>query len=130
MSTPSLVDLLLAEMTDEQALEFAERLRPFLNAAADTPDLLTPTEAARRLQVSSRTITRAAAAGRVPGAIRAGRRWRFAADKLALEPPPGSRPTPTPPPPRPRRRRAQGGAAAAIKGFSRKTSSTTATEED
>lgn len=91
----ALVDLLLAEMTDEQAVELAERLRPFLNGVVDAPDLLTPTEAARRLQVSSRTLTRAAAAGRVPGATRVGRGWRFAADRLALRPPPSSRPPPS-----------------------------------
>jgi excisionase family DNA binding protein len=49
--------------------------------------LLSPIEAATRLGVHPKTLTRAAAAGRVTGARRVGRHWRFDPDALALHPP-------------------------------------------
>jgi hypothetical protein len=60
-----------------------------------------------------KTLTRAAAAGRVRGATRVGRAWRFAAADLALDPP--SVILPTPAPPGRARESAGGGAAAAIR---------------
>jgi excisionase family DNA binding protein len=56
--------------------------------------LLSPADAAARLGVHPKTLTRAAAAGRVPGAVRVGRHWRFAPDELALEAPTGIAPVP------------------------------------
>ena len=120
----ALVDLLLAEMTPEQAAEFAQRLAPHLpNGGGKTPLLINPEQAAHRLGIHPKTLTRAAAAGRVAGAVKVGRSWRFKPDEVALAPPKRSRPAPPPPP---RRRRAESNAAAAIKGFS----NTTPTEED
>jgi len=57
--------------------------------------LLTPIEAATRLGVHPKTLTRAAGAGRVPGARRVGRHWRFDPEALALHPP-GSTSPPAP----------------------------------
>jgi excisionase family DNA binding protein len=100
---------LIEEFTPEQLAELAERLRPYLR---DGEALLTPQEAAQRLGVHPKTITRAAAAGRVPGAVRVGRTWRFRADELALESPENV--TPAPAPLRPKRVR--GAAVDAIRG--------------
>jgi excisionase family DNA binding protein len=52
--------------------------------------LLSPIEAATRLGVHPKTLTRAAAAGRVAGARRVGRHWRFDPEALALHPPGGA----------------------------------------
>jgi excisionase family DNA binding protein len=49
--------------------------------------LLSPSEAATRLGVHPKTLTRAAAAGRVTGARRVGRHWRFDPAALALHAP-------------------------------------------
>ena len=55
-----------------------------------------PSEAAGRLGVHPKTLTRAAAAGRVAGARRVGRHWRFDPAELALEPPRGAPAAPDP----------------------------------
>lgn len=47
--------------------------------------LLTAAEVADRLRVSPREIQRLAAAGRLPGAFRVGRLWRFDEDRLMEE---------------------------------------------
>jgi excisionase family DNA binding protein len=56
--------------------------------------LLSPIEAATRLGVHPKTLTRAAAAGRVTGARRVGRHWRFDPEALALHPPGSTSPAP------------------------------------
>lgn len=66
-----------------------------------------------RVSVHPKTLTRAAAAGRVRGATRVGRAWRFAAADLALDPP--SVILPTPAPAGRNHKAAGGGAAAAIR---------------
>ena len=109
MSAPSLVDVLLDSLTDEQAAEFAKRLLPFLNGAGQPPALIGPDQAAHRLGIHVRTLTRAAAAGRVAGAVKVGRGWRFKPDELALAPPERSRPAPPPPPSTTRSERCRGG---------------------
>lgn len=84
--TGALALALLAELGDDDFAALASRLRPYL----DYPErnrLLSPAEAGARLGVHPKTLTRAAAAGRVPNAVRVGRAWRFRADGLALEPP-------------------------------------------
>ena len=117
--TPSLIDVLLAELTDEQAAEFAQRLAPHLpNGGGTTPPLVGREQAAWRLGIHVRTLTRATTAGRVSGAIRVGRSWRYRLDELAIAPPERSAP---PPPPPPRRRPARSNAAAVIKGPSATT---------
>ena len=84
----ALTTALLAEL-DEQALaSLAERLRPYLDRPP-TAELLSPAAAAAALGIHPKTLVRAAAVGRVPGAVRVGRAWRFQREGLALEPPAG-----------------------------------------
>lgn len=101
----------LADLTDEQLSVLAARLRPHLHAdQAATGRLLSPAEAAARLGIHPKTLTRAARQGRVPGARRVGRCWRFDASQLALEPvAPASSIAPSPARPR---RRAHGASSA------------------
>lgn len=98
----ALLDLMLAEATDEQLAALAVRLRPHLrDAEADARGeaLLSPADAATRLGVHAKTLTRAARDGRVPGARRVGHGWRFDPATLDLlpvthevgPPPPSSR---------------------------------------
>lgn len=89
----AIVDAFLNELDDDALTALANRLRPFLDRAGENR-LLSPAEAAQRLGVHAKTLTRAAAAGRVHGAERVGRSWRFRADGLALEPPAGVAPAP------------------------------------
>jgi excisionase family DNA binding protein len=63
-----------------------EELSVLLNERKTDDRLLSPAEAAARLGVHPKTLTRAAAAGRVAGARRVGRHWRFDPAELALEP--------------------------------------------
>jgi len=90
-----------------------QELRTLLNERKSDDRLLSPNEAAEHLGIHPKTLTRAAAAGRVAGARRVGRHWRFDAAELALEAPRGASTAP-------RalvrvRSRARGGAADAIR---------------
>lgn len=77
----------LAGLTDEQLSLLAARLRPHLDATEGASgQLLSPAEAAARLGIHVKTLTRAARNGRVPGARRVGRAWRFDPSLLDLEP--------------------------------------------
>jgi excisionase family DNA binding protein len=67
-----------------------QELRALLSGRTSDDRLLSPREAAGRLGVHPKTLTRAAAAGRVAGARRVGRHWRFDPSELALEPPRGA----------------------------------------
>jgi hypothetical protein len=95
MSTELAVALIDA-LDDDALIVLAQRLEPYMRRVEDGEALLTPALAARRLRVHPKTLTRAAAAGRVHGAVRAGRSWRFRADLLALDPPSGVRLAPAP----------------------------------
>lgn len=98
---------LLAGLTDEQLVALAKRLQPHLRDDGEQGGkLLTPADAAERLGVHAKTLTRAAREGRVPGARRVGRAWRFDASQLDLLPVSRAsiRPSPT------RRPRAHAGA--------------------
>ena len=112
----TLLDLLLADVKQNP-----EKVAPLIEALGlnlpteEPPRLGDADEAAARLGLSPRTITRAASAGRVEGAVRVGRGWRFRLDVLALAPPEGSKPLPAPLRPRPQRH-AGNGAADAIRG--------------
>jgi excisionase family DNA binding protein len=87
-----------------------ERLRALL--IDESPSgLLTPSDAAERLGIHPKTLTRASAAGRVTGAVRVGRHWRFDPTTLALQPPAG-----TPLVITPTRRSGSTSAATAIRG--------------
>ena len=112
-----LLTTLIASL-DEEALDtLAETLATRLadHRATTGSALLTPAQAAALLSVHPKTLTRAAAAGRVMGAVRVGRAWRFAAAELSLAPP---RPVTTlrTSSPLPRRPRAGHGATASIRG--------------
>jgi excisionase family DNA binding protein len=94
---------LLAELSDEQILALAQRLQPHLQEDRERAGrLLSPTDAAARLGVHAKTLTRAAREGRVPGARRVGRAWRFDPSRLDLQPV-AHTPTRPPPPRRPTR---------------------------
>jgi excisionase family DNA binding protein len=90
-----------------------QELRALLNERETGARLLSPTEAAVRLGVHPKTLTRAAAAGRVVGATRVGRHWRFDPAQLALESPHAA--SAAPPTVARFRARARGGAADAIR---------------
>ena len=91
----AITEAFLDDLTPEQLAQLAERLRPYLDQHRGEY-LLTPAEAATRLGLHVKTITRAAAAGRVRGAVRVGRVWRFRPDELALDPPAHVSPAPAP----------------------------------
>lgn len=103
----------LTDLTDEQLSVLAARLRPHLHADHEAVDrLLLPGEAAARLGIHVKTLTRAARQGRVPGARRVGRAWRFDAAQLDLEP--IARTSTIAPSPGQTRRRAHGRASSAV----------------
>jgi excisionase family DNA binding protein len=112
----ALADTLIRELDDSALAELAERLRPFLTR--HVAELLAPAAAAALLGVHPKTLTRAAAAGRVSGAVRVGRAWRFRPAELALEPPVGVTPT-LAPSARPRQRATTTTTASAIRGSAR-----------
>jgi excisionase family DNA binding protein len=94
----------------------AARLRPHLHAEREAAGrLLSPGEAAARLGIHVKTLTRAAREGRVPGARRVGRVWRFDPSQLNLKPI-ARTPTIAPSPRRPRRR-AHGRASSAVEAI-------------
>jgi excisionase family DNA binding protein len=110
----SIATALLAELGDEDLAVLADRLRPFLDRVK-TDRLLSPAEAGKRLGIHPKTLTRAAAAGRVPKAVRVGRAWRFQPDGLTLDPPATMRQQPLVQATRPRSTAASS-AADAIRG--------------
>lgn len=71
----------LLDALDDDALSLlAERLRPHL---AEPGGMVDAKEAAARLGLHERTVARMAREGRIPGAVKVGRSWRFRADRLA-----------------------------------------------
>jgi excisionase family DNA binding protein len=82
----AIADALITGLTPEQLAELANKLAPYLSHHHPGERLLTPQEAATRLGVHSKTLTRAAAAGRVSGAVRVGKAWRFKPDELTFLP--------------------------------------------
>jgi excisionase family DNA binding protein len=91
-----------------------QELRALLGGRTSEDRLLSPREAARRLGIHPKTLTRAAAAGRVGGARRVGRHWRFDPAEPVLEPPRSSSPR-SPAILAPLRSRARSAAADAIR---------------
>ena len=91
-----------------------QEFRALVGERSSEDNLLSPREAARRLGIHRKTLTRAAAAGRVAGARRVGRHWRFDPGELVLEPPRSSSPQ-TPAMLAPLRSRARSAAADAIR---------------
>jgi excisionase family DNA binding protein len=106
--------LVVAILDELRANPGARReLRTLLDERKSNDRLLSPSDAAEHLGVHPKTLTRAAAAGRVAGARRVGRHWRFEPAELALEPPRGASAGPRPL--ARMRLRAPGGAANAIR---------------
>lgn len=92
MSDQGLAVALLDSLDNEALAALAERLRPHLaDHDADGARLLDPREAAARLGLHERTVARMAREGRIPGAVKIGRGWRFPANRLVTRPP--ERPT-------------------------------------
>jgi excisionase family DNA binding protein len=87
----------LADADDSVKRELAAYLRPYL---ADGPGrLLDAGEKARQLGLHSETLVKMARAGRVRGAIKVGREWRFPSENveiLPVAPARGSRSVATP----------------------------------
>jgi excisionase family DNA binding protein len=90
-SSATLAELLLDQLDGPALAQLAKRLHPYLEGAREN-GLLRPAEAASRLGIHPKTLTRAAAAGRVAGAVRVGRGWRFQREGLALAPAAGAQP--------------------------------------
>lgn len=103
----------LADADSDELRALAEQLAPYLEQRDD--ELLDADTAAARLGVHPKTLTRAAKAGRVAGAIRVGARWRFGASELELQPVRTPASTPAPPA-RPRPGSTQATTATAIRG--------------
>ena len=88
MSAQDLAAALLDSLDNEALAALAERLRPHLaESGPDGGRLLDPREAAARLGLHERTVARMAREGRIPGAVKVGRAWRFPADRLVTRPP-------------------------------------------
>lgn len=88
VSEHRLAAALLDSLDNEALAALAERLRPHL-AERDPGggELLSPREAAGRLGLHERTVARMAREGRIPGAVKIGRSWRFHSERLSPRPP-------------------------------------------
>lgn len=103
---------LIEELDDSAVRSLAGRLHPYLH---DEPDrLLNAREAATLLGLHPETLARMARAGRI-WAVKAGRAWRFRADRLQIGSVPVRDLTPTSGRPHHRSGRARG-SVAAIRG--------------
>lgn len=87
---PGLLDVLadeLAAASPEQLAELAEVLAPLLAPyLGPAGGLLTVAEFAARVGMNPDVVTRCAREGRIPGARKVGREWRFDADRLQVLP--------------------------------------------
>jgi hypothetical protein len=77
---------LLAELDELACRELAELLRPYLTA--DPDHLLDAAEAAPPAKLHPDTLVRMAREGRVKGAEKVGREWRFPTGRLEISAPP------------------------------------------
>jgi excisionase family DNA binding protein len=84
-STRDPLALLVVEALERDPVS-AARLSELIHDGQADPVLLTTERAAARLSVHPKTLSRAAREGRVPGAERAGRSWRFDPSLLAIVP--------------------------------------------
>jgi excisionase family DNA binding protein len=87
VSDHDLAAALLGALDEAALAALAERLRPHLAAADDERPLLDPRQAAARLRLHEKTVVRMAREGRLPGAIRIGKGWRFDPAGLVPQPP-------------------------------------------
>jgi excisionase family DNA binding protein len=74
--------ILLDSLDDDALAALAARLGPHL-AGDQGEGLLSTKEAADRLNLHERTVVRMAREGRIPGAVKVGRGWRFPPDLMA-----------------------------------------------
>jgi hypothetical protein len=84
-SRPTFLDAWIAafdEADDSAKREIAARLRPYL--ASGPKRLLNAKEKAQQLGLNPETLVRMARVGRVPGAVQAGRGWRFPEGQLEI----------------------------------------------
>lgn len=95
MAAPDLAAALLDALDDDALAQLAERLRPHLRPVENGPGLLTPEQAAHRLGLHPKTVARMAREGRLAGAVKVGKGWRFRPDGLVPAPP--RRPEPVSP---------------------------------
>lgn len=86
MSAEELANGLLNALDDDALSLLAERLRPHLDQTNDR--MLDPREAADRLGLHERTVVRMAREGRLSGAVKVGRSWRFPISSLLASTPP------------------------------------------
>lgn len=86
MAAPALGAALMAALDERTVAELAERLRPHLALSLDGGGLLTAEQAAERLGLHPKTVSRMAREGRL-SATKIGGRWRFRADELVIVPP-------------------------------------------
>lgn len=100
MSQPDFVAAFLDSLDDETLAAVAERLRPHLAEGRDREGLISSRQAAQALGLSERSVVRMARDGRIPGAVKVGRRWRFPAGPLVVHAPRGQSPALSPRPTR------------------------------
>lgn len=86
---------LVAALDDESLALLAKRLSPFLSRGGEERLLDTAT-AASHLGIHTKTLERAARAGRVVGARRVGDQWRFGERELDVLPSVRRKPSPRP----------------------------------
>lgn len=84
-TSPRLAAALFAELDELACRELAELLRPYLTTGPDR--LLDAAEAAPRAKLHPDTLVRMAREGRVKGAEKVGREWRFPTGRLEISPP-------------------------------------------
>ena len=80
---PPLVTALLDSLDHEVLAALAERLEPYLDGVAASR-IIGPREAAEQLGLHERTVARLAREGRLAGAFKIGRYWRFRARELGV----------------------------------------------
>lgn len=108
----------LDAVDDALKREFADRLRPYLDPSPGR--LLGAEEKAAQLGLHPDTLARMARDGRIAGATKVGREWRFPVDQSEIAPPAAAGPTPVGASPR-RSPVSVRSSVAAIRGHSSRT---------
>lgn len=86
MSRPDFVTAFLDSLDDETLAAVADRLRPHLTNGHEPEELISSRQAAQALGLNERSVVRMAREGRIPGAVKIGRRWRFPCGPLVVQP--------------------------------------------
>jgi excisionase family DNA binding protein len=109
-----LLSAIVAEAGEEELRALAVRLRPYLT---DTPTrLLSAPEKGEQLGLHPDTVVRMAREGRIPGATKVGREWRFPAQQTEILSAGGASPAQAHHSSQPRRRTVERSSVAAIRG--------------